>query len=65
MIRVPVTLTEEVRRLYDQIEEISANRFERILNSSNSTIVPRRFSFLIRTTLTLGSVPVQCSQHAD
>ena len=39
MIRVPVTLTEEARRLYDQIEEISANRFERILNSSNSTIV--------------------------
>ncbi|KAJ3534925.1 hypothetical protein NMY22_g6710 [Coprinellus aureogranulatus] len=38
MIRVPVTLTEEVRSLYDQIESISANRFERILNSSNSTI---------------------------
>lgn len=38
MIRVPVTLTDEARKLYDQIEAISANRFERILNSSNSTI---------------------------
>jgi hypothetical protein len=39
MIRVYVTLTEDVRRLYDQIEEMSVKHFERTLKSPKGTIV--------------------------
>ncbi|TEB16783.1 hypothetical protein FA13DRAFT_1650493 [Coprinellus micaceus] len=38
MIRVYVTLTEDVRRLYDQIEEMSVKHFERTLKSPKGTI---------------------------
>ncbi|TEB14595.1 hypothetical protein FA13DRAFT_1602234, partial [Coprinellus micaceus] len=36
-ITVLVTLSEEVHRLYDQLEEISANRVQSILSSTSST----------------------------
>ncbi|KAJ2925137.1 hypothetical protein H1R20_g11960, partial [Candolleomyces eurysporus] len=39
MIKVPVTLTEEARRYYDEIEKISQSRFETMLSTSSSTIM--------------------------
>lgn len=39
MIKVPVTLTDEARRLYDQIEEVSQNRVNHILENAAPAIL--------------------------
>ncbi|KAF9451964.1 hypothetical protein P691DRAFT_772701 [Macrolepiota fuliginosa MF-IS2] len=37
MIKVPVTLHDEARRLYDQVEQISRQRFEHYMNNQANT----------------------------
>ncbi|KAG6918560.1 hypothetical protein DXG01_013650 [Tephrocybe rancida] len=39
MIIVPVTLTDEARTLYDEVEEVSKQRFEHYMNSGTNSVV--------------------------
>ncbi|CAK5281753.1 unnamed protein product [Mycena citricolor] len=49
MIVVPVTLSEEARVLYDQVEELSKTRVEAFMRSTNTFVCQRPFAEAILT----------------